>query len=295
MQIEARLRAFSALAREGSFSRAATALYISQPAVSKHIASLEAEVGVPLIARPGARLTEAGEILAGYVLGAEALLATADRALAAITDPERGTVAIAASGIPGTYLLPAPLARFASERPGVAVDVQLSTSVGAIELVRAHQVELAIVGGLTVPAELVAEELAVDEIVLVGPPTLSGRRLHRKELERFTWLSREEGSSTRGAVEAARQQLGLHAPRTLELPAWEAVKLAVSAGAGIAAISRFAIAVELRAGTLAVLDVPRWRLFRTITAVHSAAVPLTPPAHDFLELLREHLRTNSPT
>ena len=134
--------------------------------------------------------------------------------------------------------------------------MQLSTSVGAIELVRAHQVELAIVGGLTVPPELVAEELAVDEIVLVGPPSLSGRRLHRKELERFTWLSREEGSSTRGAVEAARQQLGLHAPRTLELPAWEAVKLAVSAGAGIAAISRFAIAVELRAGTLAVLARP---------------------------------------
>ena len=91
--------------------------------------------------------------------------------------------------------MPAPLARFANDRPGVTVDVQLSTSVGAIELVRAHQVELAIVGGLTVPGELAAEELAVDEIVLVGPPSLGGRRLHGKELERFTWLSREEGSS----------------------------------------------------------------------------------------------------
>jgi DNA-binding transcriptional LysR family regulator len=125
MKIEARLRAFSALAREGSFSRAAASLYISQPAVSKHIASLEAEAGITLIARSGGRLTEAGELLAGYVLRAEELLATGGRALAAITDPERGTVAIAASGIPGTYLLPAPLARFANDRPGVTMEVQL--------------------------------------------------------------------------------------------------------------------------------------------------------------------------
>lgn len=289
MLLEARLRAFAALAREKSFSRAASALYISQPGVSKHIASLEAEVGVRLVTRPGALLTPAGELLAGYVLRAEALLATATRALGAISDPESGTLAVAASGIPGTYLFPALLTRFADEHPGVVVDARLSTSAGAIELVRAHEVELAVVGGLTLPTELVAEELVEDEIVLVGPPSLRDRRLTPSELEAFTWVSREEGSSTRGAVEAARKHLGLHAPRTLELPAWEAVKLAVSAGAGIAAISRYAIAVEIAAGTLTVLDAPRWRLSRTITVVRAESVPLTPPAEHFLELLRHHV------
>lgn len=201
---------------------------------------------------------------------------------------DTGTLAVAASGIPGTYLFPALLTRFADERPGVVIDARLSTSAGAIELVRAHEVELAVVGGLTLPTELVAEELVEDEIVLVGPPSLRDRRLTPSELEAFTWVSREEGSSTRGAVEAARKHLGLHAPRTLELPAWEAVKLAVSAGAGIAAISRYAIGVEIAAGTLTVLDAPRWRLSRTITVVRAESVPLTPPAEHFLELLRRH-------
>jgi DNA-binding transcriptional LysR family regulator len=54
--------------------------------------------------------------------------------------------------------------------------------------------------------------------------------------------------------------MGLHAVRRLELPSWEAVKLTVASGAGMAAISRFALELELASGTLVALDVPRWRL-----------------------------------
>ena len=70
MQLEPRLRAFAALAREGSFSRAAASLYVTQPAVSKHVASLEAELGRQLVVRgrPATMLTPAGQTLADYVL-----------------------------------------------------------------------------------------------------------------------------------------------------------------------------------------------------------------------------------
>jgi LysR family transcriptional regulator, transcriptional activator of the cysJI operon len=287
MNLEARLRAFAAVARAGSFSRAAKALYVSQPAVSKHVASLESELGSQLVvrARGGATLTPAGQVLADYVLRAEALLANARRALAAGADAQIGTLSLAASGIPGTYLLPKVLARFHEEHPGVEIDFQLSTSGGALELVRSHAVELAVVGGMTVPAELESDPLVEDEVVLVGPLALAGRRLTAKELEGLTWISREEGSATRGAVEAARWQVGLRAVRTLELPSWEAVKLAVASGAGIAAISRFALERELEAGTLAVLDVARWRLDRTIAVVTARDVPLTPPAARFVALV----------
>jgi predicted ATPase/DNA-binding transcriptional LysR family regulator len=289
MDVEARLRAFAAVAREGSFSQAAAALFVSQPAVSKHIASLEEELGTRLVVRSrrGASLTPAGAALADYVLRAEALLANARRALAAGGDPQIGVLALAASGIPGTYLLHGPLSRFHEQHPAVELDFQLSTSGGALELVRAHQVELAIVGGMTLPAELQSEPLVDDEVVLAGPPSLGGRRLRAKELEGLTWVSREEGSATREAVEAARWQIGLRAVRTLELPSWEAVKLAVASGAGLAAISRFALERELEAGTLVILDVPRWRLERTITVVTARDIPLTPPAARFLEMLRD--------
>jgi DNA-binding transcriptional LysR family regulator len=72
MYVESRLRAFAAVAREASFSRAAETLFISQPAVSKHVASLEAELGVALVVRGrrGTVLTPAGRLVAGYVLRA---------------------------------------------------------------------------------------------------------------------------------------------------------------------------------------------------------------------------------
>jgi predicted ATPase/DNA-binding transcriptional LysR family regulator len=296
MQIEARLRAFAAIARCGSLSRAAEELYVSQPAVSKHLASLEAEVGRTLVkrGREGATLTPAGEVLADYVLRAEALLANAGRALAAGAEADTGTLSIAASGIPGTYLLPELVAQFQARHPGVNLEFAVTTSAGALELVRAHEVELGVVGGLTVPAELESEPLVEDEIVLIGPPSLGGRRLRPRELEGLTWLSREEGSATRAAVETARWELGLHAVATLELQSWEAVKLAVAKGIGIAAISRLALDLELEAGRLAILDVPRWRLARTIAVVHTRGVPLTPPAERFREALLEAFAMEEP-
>jgi DNA-binding transcriptional LysR family regulator/predicted ATPase len=291
MELEARLRAFAALARRGSFSGAAEELYVSQPAVSKHLAALEAEVGKPLVSRgrAGSPLTPAGELLADYVLRAEALLANARRALGAGAEAETGTLALAASGIPGTYLLPDVLLEFHERYPGVELEFEVSTSAEALARVRTHQVELGVVGGLEPPAELDSEPLLDDEVVLVGPPSLGGRRLRPKELENLTWISRAEGSATRAAVETARWEMGLHAVRTLELPSWEAVKRAVAKGGGIAAVSRLALDVEIEAGALVVLDVPRWRLTRTLALVLARGVPLTPPAERFVTLLRERL------
>jgi DNA-binding transcriptional LysR family regulator len=140
---------------------------------------------------------------------------------------------------------------------------------------------------MTVPPELESEPLVEDEVVLVGPSALGGRRLRLKDLGKLTWISREEGSATREAVESARWQIGLRSVRALELPSWESVKLAVASGAGIAAISRFALSSELETGSLVILDVPRWRLQRTIAVLTARDVPLTPPAERFLELLRE--------
>lgn len=295
MQVEARLRAFAAIARCGSLSRAAEELYVSQPAISKHLASLEAEVGRRLVTRgrEGAALTPAGQVLADYVLRAEALLANAGRALAAGADAETGTLAIAASGIPGTYLLPPLLARFRERHPAVELAYEETTSGGALEAVRTHRAELAVAGGMSVPAELESEPLLDDDIVIVGPPSLGGRRLRRKDLEGLTWVSREEGSATRAAVETVRWEMGLHSVPTLELQSWEAVKLAVAEGAGIAAISRLAPGLELETGKLVILDVPRWRLTRTIALVRPRDVPLTPPAERFRTLLLETFRADA--
>ena len=126
MRVEARLRAFAAIARCGSVSKAAEELYVSQPAVSKHLAALERELGQRLVTRGrhGAALTPAGHVLADYVLRAEALLANAARALAAGVEArvERSRSPPRASPVPTFSLCSSPnsvsvtLASFSSSR-----------------------------------------------------------------------------------------------------------------------------------------------------------------------------------
>lgn len=292
MVLEARLRAFGALARHGSFTRAAEELRVSQPAVSKHIASLERELRSRLVVRQPRHvvLTEAGEVLADYVLRAEALLANGKRHVEAVAGGTAGTLWFAASGIPGTYLVPNLIAVYQREHPAVEVNFQLATSGGVIELARAHKVEFGIIGGLVPAQELESEPLVEDEIVLIGPPNLKGRRLTRKDLEQMTWISREEGSATRELLESARWELALNVRRRLALPSWEAIKLAVAQGAGVAAISRLALDLELRTGAVAILDVPSWKVRRQLSIVRARDVPLSPAARQFLDLMRKTWR-----
>ena len=288
MDLEARLRAFAAVARRGNFSRAAEELGISQPAVSKHVADLEAALGTRLLIREprGARLTEAGAFLADYLSRAEALLAQAAAGLASLASADSGTVRVAASGTPGVYLLPRALAVFATARPGVDLHVLIGTSAEAVEAVRNHRAELGVIGGATSAPDLEFEPLIEDEVIVVGPRSLGDRQLTARQIERETWLSREEGSATRGAVEAALANLGLRPTRRLTLPDWEMIKIAVASGAGVAAISRFAAERELVDGRLVQLHVPGWHVVRPLSIIRSRDVPMTPLADHLAATLR---------
>src|SRR6185295_15699767 len=287
MQVEARLRAFAALARRGSFSAAAEELVISQPAVSKHVADLEAELGTKLVTRGPRRaeLTRAGGFVAEYVLRAEAILAQAGRGVATIEGDLVGRLAVGASGN-GMYLIPRALALYHRAHPAVALDViMVGTSAEIVEAVRAHRVEIGVVGAAAAP-DLEAERLVEDEIVVVAAPAVARRGITARAAEELTWIAREEGSATRAAVEAAWRDLGISPKRRLSFPSWEGVKLTVAEGLGVTAISRHAVEVELAAGTLALVRLPGWKVRRHLSLVHSRDVPLTPAAQRFVEALR---------
>src|SRR5437660_9513008 len=199
MQLEARLRAFAALARRGSFSSAAEELVISQPAVSKHVAELEAELGTQLVIRGSRRsqLTPAGEFVADHVERAEALVAQAARGARSLAGAETGRLAIGTSGT-GMYLAIDAIAAFHTAHPRVELDVQIGTSEPIVELVRAHRAELAIVGGFTAASDVESEMLLQDDIVVVAAPPMARSRPTLRDLERLTWISREEGSAAGG-------------------------------------------------------------------------------------------------
>jgi DNA-binding transcriptional LysR family regulator len=292
MQLEARLRAFAAFARRRSFSGAAQDLRISQPAVSKHVADIERQLGVPLVQRRRGKnaLTAAGEFLANHVLRAEAILAQAALGVPEFRTPGSGSLTIVAAGVSGTYLLPEVIAQFHEAHPGIRVVLELGTSATAVETLRAHRAELGVVGGFVAAPEIEAESLVENEMVVVGPRRLARRRLARNELEALTWISREEGSAGRALVEAAFADLGITPKRRLELPSWEAIKLMVRRGYGVAACSRFAVEEELRTGLLAVIPIRGWKVRNTMSIIRVRDAALTPAAQQFLNALRGHIR-----
>ena len=295
MELGARLRAFAGFVRRGSFSGAAAELRISQPAVSKHVADMERELGVKLIERRSRTLTAAGEFLASHVLRADALLRQAAHGLTALREPMSGALSIVAAGTPGTYVLPEIVAAFQQAHPGVRMQFELATSAEVINAVRSHRAEIGVSGGFVAAPEIEAEPLIEDEVVIVGPPSFAGRRVSRDELELLTWISREEGSATRVIADGALADLGIVPRRRLALPAWEAIKIAVRRGHGIAAFSRLALTEELAAGTLTMIPFVPWKVRRTFSIVRIRDAALTPPAQQFLELLRARCSRLSPS
>jgi len=295
MDLEARLRAFAAFARRRSFSGAARELRISQPAVSKHIAEVEREAGVKLVVRRprGGDLTPAGEFLANHVLRAHALLAQAARGVGEFRQRVTGSLTVVASGVPATYLLPDVVVAFRRAHPGVQVRIVQGDSAQTMDALRSHRAELGVVGGFAAAPEIEAEPLVQEEVFIIGHPRLAGRWMSRRDAEAVTWISPYKGSATQAAVEAAWADIGISPSQHLELPSWEAVKLAVARGHGVAGCSEFTVAAELRAGSLGVVRLRGWRVRRTISIVRHREAVLTPSAHEFVTML--HARWHRPS
>lgn len=289
MLLEARLRAYAAFARRRSFSSAAAELRISQPAVSKHIADLERALGLRLVerARRDGALTNAGEFVADYVLRAEALLVQARLGAAEMRKSGSGSLTIVASWLTGTYLLPAIIAEFKHFHPGVRISLELGTAKQAIEWVRSHRAELGFIANAVSGPEIQAERLLENEIVIVSRPALLSKRPSRQSLEASIWISREEGSATRSTSERALARLGIVPRRRLELPSYEAVLSALKKGYGIAAISRYIVADDLRAGSLTIVPVQGWDVRASISMLRVRDALLTPSANQFQSLVRQ--------
>src|SRR5215475_11061074 len=287
MDLEARLRAFAAFARRRSFSAAARELRISQPAVSKHIAAVEREAGVKLVVRRprGGDLTPAGEFLANHVLRAHALLAQAARGVGEFRQQVTGSLTVVASGVPATYLLPEVVVAFRRSHPGVRVSIVQGNSAQTMDALRSHRAELGVVGGFAAAPEIEAEPLVEEEVLVIGHPRLAGRWMSSRAAESATWISPNEGSATQAAVQAAWADIGITPTHRLELPSWEAVKLAVARGHGVAGCSQLTVQGELKAGTLGVVRLRGWKVRRTISIVQHREAMLTPSAREFVAML----------
>ena len=251
------LQAFYQVARLGSFSRAAEALHRSQPAVSRQIQGLEAALGFPLLAerRPRVTLNDAGRALYAYAERILRLCGEAIQSMDELRSLDHGQVRLAASTTPGGYILPAVLARFAHRYPGVEVHLSVVRSSEVARLVALGEADIGVLSEGMAGPEFFVQPFVEDELVLVaasGHP-LTGHKASGDQLASETLLLREEGSGSRGAVEAYLERTELRVGRRLTLGCSEGIKRAAASGMGLAFLSQAVVAGELSRGELALV------------------------------------------
>jgi DNA-binding transcriptional LysR family regulator len=291
------LRTFLTVLEHGSFSHAAEALRIGQSTVSFHIKALETAAGARILDRRGGRVrpTATGAVLRRY---AQRIVTLRDEALVRLRAEETGQagrLTIAASTIPGEYLLPPVLARFVTAHPRVAVTVEVSDSRKAIAQLVAHECDVALVGARARDKRIVYAPFAEDEVVLVGRASdpITVRRLSAGDLDKVRIIVREEGSGTRQAVSAF---LARHAasredvPVRLQAGSTEAAKRCALQGIGLALVSRHAVAEDLDGGRLRVVSTPGLPVRRIFYAARLRSTTLSAAASALRDLLIQKTR-----
>jgi len=244
------LKTFVAVAELRHFARAASACNVSQPAVSHQIGQLEETVGAKLLNRAPRRvsLTVAGEVL---LEEARRILAAVDRARERMHEVSSGAVGrirLGASATPGLYLLPALLARYRVSHPTFDLEFQIGAVDEIAERVIRNDLDMGVIAGRPPTDELRVQTLLHDELVAIDAPGKPRRsRENQPGLGAQCWIMREQKSTTRREVEAWLNRHGIVPARTMTFDGPDAVKRAVTAGLGIAIVSKLTVEEDLKA------------------------------------------------
>jgi DNA-binding transcriptional LysR family regulator len=290
------LSTFLKAAEHGSFTAAASALGITQAAVSQRIAALEGELRASLFDRRAGKvaLTDAGERLYRYARQILALHEQARGDLGGLHPSVSGDLPIAASSVPGECFLPALLSTFHARYPEVHVRATVSDSGEVISDVEKGRASLGLIGQKGESSTLESRPIGRDCLVLITPPGhawASRRTIALDALCNEPLVVREPGSGTRSTLEqglarAGRSLADLNV--ALELGSNAAIKDAVRRGLGVAFLSRFCIRRELDAKELGALAVRGLHLTRQFYLVHHRRRPLSPAASVFRHFVEAH-------
>jgi DNA-binding transcriptional LysR family regulator len=294
-----RLEVFVKVAELASFSRAAEALFLTQPTVSEHVRSLEEDLGVQLLDRlgRGAVPTPAGEILLGYARRVLVLMREARQAIDQFQGRVSGELIVGGSTIPGEYVLPALIGQFKAKYPDISISLRVGSSRQVSEWVEEGRVEIGVVGARPASRALLARELMADEMVIVVPadhPWNGRAGVTLADVRTQPLILRERGSGSRDALERALAAAGtdLGAFRIAgEMGSTQAVKQAVRAGVGIALISKRAVEDECRARLLWCVKVRNLNVARSFHLLSHRDRTRSPLAQAFLEFIESQAAT----
>jgi DNA-binding transcriptional LysR family regulator len=273
------LRALEAIARHGSFSRAARELNLTQPAVSMQVGQLERRVGLPLLERVGKRAfpTRAGEVLLVHAARAFHELQAGLEHVQELRGRVAGRVRIGTSNSISVYLLPLALRRFRARFPEVELAVVTGVASDVTRAILANDLDVGLVSLPVRERQLAVTPFFRDEMVAIAPAESRWRRHGRVRADDLAAqpLILDRGSTTRHTIDGWFHRAGL-APRVaMELGNTEAMKKFVEAGLGLSVTSRFAVKADVAERRLVALGLEP-PLFRQIGLVRRRDKPVTP-------------------
>ena len=286
------METFLAVAEERSFSRAATRLHRTQPAISQTIAKLEAELGEALFDRASrdSTLTDAGEVLHEYAQKLLNLRTEATHALGELRSLHRGTLNLAANEYTCLYLLPL-LDQFRRMHPRIKVTVQRSLASRIADELLLHSVDVGVLSFKPDDRGLKSVVVFRDELAFVVNPrhTLADRRsVSIRELGNENFIAHNVPSPQRAKVFEAFRRYRTELRIGVELPSLEAVRRFVELGNGVALVPALTVERELRSGVLVRVLVKELQMERKLRLVYRKEANLPHAALAFLEGVRTH-------
>lgn len=298
MQLK-QLEVFLQVARQRSFSKAAEALYLTQPTVSAHVAALEEELGAKLVVRSTKelRLTAGGRVLSRYATEILGLCQRAAQDVRTATSSIAGTLSIAASTVPSQYLLPQVLPLLRQRYPQVFFQIRQGDSGQVAQWMMENGAELGLVGAPVQRAGLLCVPFLAERLVIATPNAPEYRRLEGQMtpeiLRRAPFLMREPGSGTRKQAEQYLKGVGLE-PKSLTLAAQlestESILQGVKNGLGISILSEWAAKEAAQEGKILVFAPESPLLERQFYLLYRRSSPLSPAAAMLVEELRYFYR-----
>jgi DNA-binding transcriptional LysR family regulator len=282
------VRSFVAVAEHEHISKAAASLFLTQGAVTQQVRHFERAVGLQLLERDGrgVRLTDAGRTLAVACRAALRSVQVLEDSAQSMKSLHAGSLHLGASPTCASYYLPARLAGFTKQHPGIKLSMIVEPSAEINRQVIAGALDCGLIEGTPDP-ELLAVVLAHDELILVAHrdhPLAALRRVNDAELSRHRYLGRGPAWS---AEQNVRDMIGdaFDQSETLNLGHPEYVRAAALAGLGYAALPRLAVEADLDSGALKRL--PGRSSFRAISAIrrHDQGGPAL---EEFWQLLAGH-------
>lgn len=296
------LKVFEAVARHQSFTKAAAALYLTQPAVSMQIKQLESIIGLPLFEQLGKRiyLTEAGRELYRYSRAIAAQLEEAKQVMEELKGIEQGHLLVTVASTVN-YFAARLLAAFCRRYPGVRVNLDVTNRQGLLAQLDGNATDIVLMGRPPEGLALNAEPFMSNPLVVIAPPEHSladQQAIPLTRLKGETFLMREPGSGTRIAMERFFSDKGIALASGMEMSSNEAIKQSVEAGLGLGIVSIHTVELELEANRLITLDIECFPILRHWYVVHRQGKRLPRVARTFKDFVlseaQRFVRTPTP-